>query len=134
MRQLLNIKYDVERSKGSYSLNRDASKNCHLLVSDNWSQIRKKEDRFIYYLSSIWYDHSVGVSNLLWNIALRMPDINFYLKLVEDEADLNSLVPRDLFFQHLPLVIFVDKTKVELISSGPISEAELERRISELLI
>lgn len=132
-RQLLNIKLDIDRGKSQVSLNEDAPANCYLLDLENWEQIRKENDTFIYYVSSIWYDHYVGVSNLLWTISLKMPGTNFYFKLVEDESVLNKEIPPNLVFDHFPLVIFIGVLNIKIISSGPIREAELERRINEYL-
>jgi hypothetical protein len=131
MGHLLNIRYDTYKYSGVFFLNEDAPANCHLLILEGWEDIREKNERFVYYVGSIWYDYSVGVSNHFWKIASDMPGVDFYFKLIEDEKILNSVIPEGLNFHHLPLVVYIDKVSAKLISSGPINEFRLEQLIKE---
>jgi len=130
---LLSITYDKLNNSYSYTMNKSAPSNCHILDYSFFSEI-DLNDRFILFIGSVWYGVDMATANALSEIATRHQHTKLYFKLIMDELELPNVVPKEVVFTHLPIVLFIDKLNVKVISAGPMHKYDLEKKINELRI
>lgn len=131
---LFTLEYDKINGDYTYSFSKNAPSNCKPVEYSSFSEIDLK-GQFILFIGSIWSGNvDVRVAEFLGGIALSYPKVKFYFRIVLDEVENEKIVPKQVVFTHLPIVLFVKDSSIDTISTGPISKVELGNRIEQLLM
>jgi hypothetical protein len=130
---LLALEYDKNNGVYTYSFSENAPSNCKPIEYSSFSEIDLK-GRYVLFIGSIWSGNvDVRVADFLGDIACNYPSVKFYFRIVLDEADNDKIVPKEIVFTHLPVVLFVEESRITTISTGPVNKNDLGNKIEQIL-
>jgi hypothetical protein len=131
--KLLTLLYHENEKSYTYSFSKDAPLNCQLLDYYDFSKINIIE-KSILFIGSIWYGNvDVVLASVLAEVAVDYPDSKFYFKIILDEKELVTLVPKEFEFTHLPIILLMENSKWKIISTGLIRADILTSKIAHEL-
>jgi hypothetical protein len=129
---LLGMTYDNEKNSYSYNMQESAPSNCQILDYKYFSDIDLR-GRFILFIGSVWAGLDMATANALAEFATKYTNTQFFFKLIIDDSVLSNVVPKEVVFTHLPIVLYIDNLEVKALSTGQTHKTELQKRIDKVL-
>lgn len=130
---LLTLEYDESKKSYTFSFSKNAPPNCEAIEYNSFSVLDLKGP-FILFIGSIWSGNlDVRIASSLGDIACYYPRIKFYFRVILDDAEIDTAVPKTVEFTHLPIVLFVEDFVINTLSTGPVNRDILESKIAQAL-
>lgn len=129
---LLTLIYDKNNGVYTYSFSENAPPNCNTIEYSSFADI-ELSGRYVLFIGSIWTGNlDVIIASILGDIAYKHPHVKFYFRIIVEETEIEKLVPKEVVFSHLPIVLFIEGTKITTISTGTINKNDLGNKIEQI--
>jgi hypothetical protein len=125
---IIGTEYDQSKGNYIYFINKGFPVNCKVYNYDAFSQVDLTRN-FILFVGCVYYGVNMGIANSLGEIASKVLNFEFYFKMIFEDAELSSAVPKEISNPILPVILFVSRGKFEIVANGPIHKNILHDKI-----